>query len=107
VAQLAAEQEVALRRLVAARRAGSTGPAAAVVAPTVDVAGRLAALATPAAADRPAVTVATPGMPVPLPTGRADEVVAAVRAELDNVARHAGPGSAAWVLVEEDRTRWW
>ncbi|WP_241842044.1 ATP-binding protein [Pseudofrankia sp. BMG5.36] len=51
---------------------------------------------------RMAVTVATPGVPVLLRADRAAEVVAAVRAALDNVARHAGTGASAWVLLEDD-----
>ncbi|ONH33622.1 MacS family sensor histidine kinase [Pseudofrankia asymbiotica] len=51
---------------------------------------------------RMSVTVATPGVPVPLRADRAAEVVAAVRAALDNVTRHAGTGASAWVLLEDD-----
>ncbi|ONH51405.1 sensor histidine kinase [Frankia sp. CcI49] len=50
----------------------------------------------------PQVTVSTPGVPVPLPRRHADEIVAAVRAVLDNVAMHAGPGASAWILLEDD-----
>ena len=32
-----------------------------------------------------------------------EEVLAAVRAALDNVARHAGPGARAWLLLESTR----
>ena len=35
----------------------------------------------------------------------AAEVDAAVAAALDNVARHAGPGAQAWVLLEDDAAR--
>ncbi|WP_018500491.1 MacS family sensor histidine kinase [Parafrankia discariae] len=57
----------------------------------------------PSAGEMPAVvTVSTPGAPVPLPAEHADEVVAAVRAALRNVAVHAGPAASAWLLLEDD-----
>jgi signal transduction histidine kinase len=37
-----------------------------------------------------------------LPTYAAGELVAAVRAALDNVARHAGDGAHAWILLEDE-----
>ena len=46
------------------------------------------------------VTVATPGEPVPMAADQAGEVVAVVRACLDNVATHLGPDARAWVLLE-------
>ena len=46
------------------------------------------------------VVVSLPGHPVELDSDRAAEVVAAVRACLDNVSRHAGPSATAWVLLE-------
>ncbi|WP_307874746.1 MacS family sensor histidine kinase [Frankia nepalensis] len=75
-------------------------------APAGDLAGDLApgegAPGEGAPARLPAVTVATPGVPVTLPANHVAEVVEAVRAALDNVARHAGPGASAWVLLEDD-----
>jgi signal transduction histidine kinase len=38
-----------------------------------------------------------------LPSAVASEVVAAVRAALDNVRRHAGAGAGAWILLEDER----
>ncbi|CUU60550.1 Signal transduction histidine kinase [Parafrankia irregularis] len=64
---------------------------------------RQPAMAAGAGGDLPLqVTVSTPGVPVPLPRRHADEIVAAVRAVLDNVAMHAGPGASAWILLEDD-----
>ncbi len=72
---------------------------------SADLVEPLLRLARPAAPGRGAVTVATPGAPVPLGVECAREVVAAVEATVDNVARHAGPGASAWVLVEDDGDR--
>jgi hypothetical protein len=48
-----------------------------------------------------AITIAAPATQVLLPAPVAAEVSAAVAAALDNVARHAGDGAKAWILVEE------
>ncbi|MET9020272.1 DUF5931 domain-containing protein [Actinopolymorpha sp. NPDC004070] len=61
----------------------------------IDVGGRLTGLGTTG------VSVATPADPVLLPGEVATELVAAVRAALDNVARHA-PGAKAFILLEDD-----
>lgn len=95
LARLAGEQEIALRGLV------TTPP------PELDPAGgggggEAVDLRSLLAAERSAVvTVSAPAEPVPLPAPVAAELAAAVRAALDNVARHAGPGARAWVLVED------
>lgn len=89
LAALAGEQEVALRGLLAG--GASTGGAAAQ-----DLRGPLQALAAPA------VEIATPAQAVELPSGIAAEVVAAVRAALDNVRKHAGAGARAWILLEDE-----
>jgi SAM-dependent methyltransferase len=47
------------------------------------------------------VTVSVPGTPVVLPTDVVAEVVAAVRACLDNVRTHVGETAAAWVALED------
>ncbi len=94
--RLAGEQEVALRALVH----GADGSSAGAV-PGSDPAGSgdlTAALAGLASAT---VTVSGPGAPVPLPGPVAGELAAAVRACLDNVARHVGADAPAWVLVED------
>jgi signal transduction histidine kinase len=87
--ELAGEQEVALRTLI------NAGPPARQPLGQRDVAGDLAALATPS------VTVSRPADPVMLPTHVAEEVLAAVRAALANVDMHVGRGEPAWVLVED------
>jgi len=48
------------------------------------------------------VTVSGPADPVRLPAVEAREVLAGVQAALHNVARHAGDGAHAWVLLEDD-----
>lgn len=92
LAALAAEQEAALRELVA-RGVATTPAGTADLRALVEAAGR--------AADVP-TEVAVPGDPVLLPSGVAAEVAAAVAEALGNVSRHAGEGARAWVLVEDD-----
>ncbi|MFF9145382.1 MacS family sensor histidine kinase [Streptomyces sp. NPDC014861] len=109
--RMAGEQEVALRTLVAG---GLTRPShvsedeseGAVVRvvevddePHDDTPVDLRALLAPRAGAR--VTLADPGVPVPLPSGAARELAAAVGAALDNVRVHAGAGACAWILVED------
>ncbi len=84
LAQLAAEQERALRSLV-------SGPGA-VPAGERDLRALL-----PVAAD---VSVSAPASPVLLPAAVAVELAAAVSACIDNVRRHAG--GTAWVLLEAE-----
>lgn len=47
------------------------------------------------------VTVSVPGSPVEVPAAQVQEIVAAVRACLDNVDRHVGADARAWVLLED------
>jgi signal transduction histidine kinase len=91
LAELAGEQEVALRSLLTGGAAGVGRDAAQ------DLRGLLQALATPA------VEVIIPAQPVVLSAAAAAELVAAIRAALDNVQQHAGPAARAWVLVEDER----
>lgn len=91
LATLAGEQEVALRGLVHAR---GTARAAAV---SCDVAELLHLQVGSK------VSVATPGGAVPLAAHAGAELVAAVRAALENTARHA-PDASAFVLLEDDGT---
>lgn len=92
LAALAAEQEAALRHLIA--RAVEPVPAGtADLRPLVEEAGRAATVAT---------TVSAPGEPVLLPAHAAREIGAAVAEALENVTRHAGDGARAWVLLEDD-----
>ena len=86
----AGEQEEALRALIRAQdRVSARAPAT-----RMDLADALAGL------ESMSVVVSLPGHTVELDADRAAEVVAAVRACLDNVERHAGPDATAWVLLE-------
>jgi signal transduction histidine kinase len=99
LAALAGQQEVALRTLLASEAStvgNASGPTDGKSTAT-DMRGPLQALTGPA------VEVATPAQAVELPSAIASEVVAAVKAALDNVRRHAGPGARAWILLEEER----
>jgi signal transduction histidine kinase len=87
--ELAGEQEVALRTLIAA------GPTSEQPSGIVDLATALSALATQA------VTVSVPGTEVALPRHAVAELVAATRAALANVTEHVGPAAPAWVLLED------
>ncbi len=95
VADLAGEQEVRLRALVATAPA----PVDAGEAGEEDLAADLAALAAPD------VVVTGPGQPVLLPSAAAHAVRGAVRAALDNVRQHAGERATAWVLLEDEPDR--
>lgn len=88
---LAAASERDLRSLVTAARPRER-PGTAT---SIDVRAALMALAGPG------VEVVAPAEAVPLPSRRGQELVAAVGALLDNVARHAGPGARAWVLLDD------
>jgi signal transduction histidine kinase len=107
IGELAGEQEVRLRALVASASSpdlfdtlGAIGPGGRdEPAGAEDVAGSLVALAS---AD---VVVTGPGRPVLLPPAAAHAVRGAVRAALDNVRRHAGPQAKAWILLEDEPTR--
>ncbi|WP_173009930.1 DUF5931 domain-containing protein [Mycolicibacterium sp. P9-64] len=91
LAELAGEQERALRRLVSV---GSTA-LPAVASTSTDLVGLLRARAS----DR--VSMSLPATPVPLDTAVATEVDAAVSNALDNVVAHAGPDARAFVLLED------
>jgi signal transduction histidine kinase len=91
--RLAGQQEAALRALVGDSWAGSGaagGPGAA----------DLRQLVLPAQTDR--VTISVPAQPVLLERTAATELAAAVRAALDNIQRHCGETTRAWVLVEDE-----
>ena len=89
LAELAGEQERALRRLVSS--AGAEPRTGAMV----DV----GALLRRRASDQ--VSVSVPAEPVLLDADVADELHAAAANALDNVASHAGPGARAYVLLED------
>lgn len=90
--RLAGEQEQALRTLIRSQQAVS----AAAVTTTADLAALLGPLGT-----RSQTEVALPAGAVPLPDAVAAEVVAVVRACLDNVERHVGADAPAWILLED------
>ncbi|MCU1417589.1 MAG: histidine kinase [Schumannella sp.] len=92
--ELAGEQEQELRRLIRAQSSVVVG------AGTVELGSALTQLES-----LPSVTVSTPGVPVELPSDTAHEVVAAVRACLDNVKVHVGDDAPAWVLLQADPDR--
>jgi signal transduction histidine kinase len=89
LAELAGEQEVALRALVAAAPPESADDG------TSDLGSRLQVMATAK------VHVSVPGTPVQLPDTVITELTALVAEALLNVARHAGQDAQAWVLLED------
>ena len=89
LAELAGEQERALRRLVSSADAE----------PRAGAMTDVGALLRRRASDR--VSVSVPADPVPLDAGAADELYAAAANALDNVASHAGPDAHAYVLLED------
>ncbi|WP_409485575.1 MacS family sensor histidine kinase [Arsenicicoccus dermatophilus] len=97
---LAARSEADLRRLMATggeagRSASGGGTDRVQPAGPVDIRPALQTLGGPR------TEVAVPATPVTLTRHRAAELVAAVAACLDNVARHAGDDARAWVLLED------
>ncbi|MET9327245.1 DUF5931 domain-containing protein [Tsukamurella sp. NPDC003166] len=93
--ELAAQQERALRRLIAETPGGTVEPGTAGAGDTVDLRELLRPLASSA------VTLAEPGGAVTLPAATAVEVAAAVRNALENTRRHAGPGARSFLLLED------
>ncbi|BBY83833.1 ATP-binding protein [Mycolicibacterium pulveris] len=89
LAELAGEQERALRRLVSSV---DTEPRAGQMTD-------IGALLRTQASDR--VSVSLPAEPVRLDTRTATELYAAASNALDNVSAHAGPGAHAFVLLED------
>ncbi|MFJ9839899.1 MacS family sensor histidine kinase [Kitasatospora sp. NPDC101155] len=97
--RLAGEQERALRALMT----GGPLPAQrAVDLPEADAAEPcdLTALLRPYADER--ITLSAPGTPVLLPGPAGRELAAAVGAAVDNVRKHAGEQTRAWILVEDE-----
>jgi signal transduction histidine kinase len=90
LAALAGEQEAALRTLLSGNRTASGA------AGDGDLRAALTGLSSPA------IEVSAPADPVPLAAGPAAELTAAVRAALENVRQHAGPGARAWILLEDE-----
>jgi signal transduction histidine kinase len=99
LAELAGEQERALRRLVSA---ADVEPRAGAMADVERRAGAMAdvgALLRRRASDR--VSVSVPAEPVLLDACVADELYAATANALDNVVSHAGPDARAYALLED------
>lgn len=96
--RLAGEQEQVLRTLIRSQDAvATTRRRGRADAPDLaDLAAALGVLGT-----RPSTEVALPAGAVELPAAVVAELVAVVRACLDNVDRHVGEGAPAWVLVED------
>ena len=97
--RLAGEQERQLRALIREQDTVETSDptsraASSPARQTVDLASALTRLQSAT------VTVSTPGFPVELPAAVADELLAAVRACLDNVRVHVGEDAPAWVLLQ-------
>jgi signal transduction histidine kinase len=92
--RLAGEQEKALRTLIRSQDAVASTIGRAPR--TSDLAAALNALAT-----RAGTEVALPAGAVELSSDAVTEVVAVVRACLDNVDRHVGEAAPAWVLLED------
>lgn len=92
LARLAGEQERSLRSLIRQQDTAVSGSSG-----FFDLAGALEAMAS---AHPVRVEVATPGDAIPLADGVVTELVAAVRACLDNVLNHAGVDASAWVLAQ-------
>ncbi|MEI7054796.1 DUF5931 domain-containing protein [Nocardioides sp. CCNWLW239] len=91
--RLAGEQERELRSLIRGEQPGRR-PAAGPARGMLDLAAALDELETGT------VTVSGPATAVELPVHRAEEIVAATRAALDNVRRHVGEDARAWVLLQ-------
>lgn len=98
LAVLAADQERALRRFVSGAGAPGEAPLDLHGDDGAEVDLRLAVTAH----ERPLVTVAVPADPLLVDPQVARELDAALTAVLDNVAKHAGDGAHAWVLLEGD-----
>jgi signal transduction histidine kinase len=97
--RLAGQQEAALRSLVGGvlgTGARADGDRAATMPGDTD----LRALVLPIQAEQ--VTVSVPAQSVWLEKKAADELTSAIRAALDNVRRHCGERTRAWVLVEDE-----
>lgn len=92
--ELAGQQERELRRLIRAQNSIVVGT------DKVDLGSLLVQLESV-----PYVTVSTPGALVEMAAHTAHELVAAVRACLDNVKAHAGDDASAWVLLQADADR--
>ncbi|REF29103.1 MacS family sensor histidine kinase [Calidifontibacter indicus] len=92
LATLAGDQEDALRKLLSRQAGASRADQAA----PKDLRSRLEQeLPTD-------VSIAAPSHPMVLPEAVTNEIVAVVRAAVDNTQKHAGPGARSFVLLEDN-----
>jgi signal transduction histidine kinase len=98
--RLAGQQEAALRALVGGELEGVAGGVAGSRAPGGSGSVDLRHAILSAQTDR--VTVSVPAQAVVLESTAAAELTAATHAALDNVRRHCGERTRAWVLVEDE-----
>jgi signal transduction histidine kinase len=96
--RLAGEQEVALRALV---QTGSSSPGYSSTLEFMPPTGSVDLAAALRRLESGHVSVSVPGEPVEVPAVTTHEIVDAVRACLDNVARHVDEEARAWVLLED------
>lgn len=89
LAELAGEQEIALRALV------SAAPPELATTGEADLGSAMQLLASPR------VAVSVPADPVTLPAADVEELLAVATEALSNTARHAGPEVKSWLLVED------
>lgn len=103
VAQLAHEQEAALRQLLSAgpEVGAEVGPEVRPEVGATDL-GTLTDRVLAELLPPSRVSYSRPAGPVPLPQAAARETAAALRAVLDNVIRHAGADASVFVLLEGD-----
>ena len=95
LATLAGDQEDALRKLLSRQAGASRADQAA----PKDLRSRLEQeLPTD-------VSIAAPSHLMVLPEAVTNEIVAVVRAAVDNTQKHAGPGARSFVLLEDDGTQ--
>jgi len=97
LARAAGEQETKLRALLQDRGIGLPDPAAPAEEAMTDV------VALVARHESPSVSVSVMAGPLAMPLSRAQELDAAISEVLANVAKHAGPGAHAWVLLEDEQ----
>jgi signal transduction histidine kinase len=98
LAQAAGEQEEKLRALVQGKPLQAEGERETDPGGLVNVGRSLSELANSAGSS---VSIAAPAGPVLLGSSAAQELVAAVRAALDNAAQHA-PGAKVYLLLEDE-----
>ncbi|RCG32088.1 sensor histidine kinase [Sphaerisporangium album] len=103
--RLAGEQEAALREMVRGGPATAGHDRTGDHGPGREGGGFADAGALLRRYGSPTVTVSTPATPIPLPSGWARELTAAVGAALDNVRAHCGDDARAWVFAEVDDAR--